>query len=184
MRWRQRSDREADLDRELRAHLDLEAEELRESGVAPHQAVYAAQCALGKDEALIENHWLAYLSAAFSALALMLAATGLFGLLSYHVASRTGEIGIRMALGAEPFEIHCLVLRQLVPVMAAGTAAGVGLTLVTGKVAAGLVYGVGIRDPRLIGFSLAVLAVTAVVAAWIPARRASAVDPLVALRHN
>ena len=137
-----------------------------------------------KDEALIENRWLAYLSTAFGALALMLAATGLFGLLTFHVAGRTAEIGIRMALGAEPWEIHWLVLRQLMPVMAAGTVAGVGLTLVMGKVAAGLVYGVGTHDPRLIGLSLVVLTMTAILAAWIPARRASAVDPLVALRHN
>lgn len=148
---------------------------------------YVARCSTleaQRDDALVENRWLAYLSGAFGILALMLAATGLFGLLSYHVASLTSEIGIRMALGAERLQIHRLVLRELFPVIAAGVLAGLGLTLASGKVVAGLVYGVEIRDPRLLGVSVAVLILTAILAAWIPARRASSVDPLVALRNE
>ncbi len=137
-----------------------------------------------KDMALIENHLLAWLSTAFSVLALILAATGLFGLLSYHVSSRTREIGIRMALGAERIKIRRLVLAQVVPVMAAGIGGGLALTLALGRVFAGLVYGVSVYDPRLIAFSIAALLLTAVFAAWIPAGKASSVDPLIALRHD
>jgi putative ABC transport system permease protein len=137
-----------------------------------------------KDSALIENRLLAWLSAAFGMLALLLAATGLFGLLSYHVASRTSEIGIRMALGAERAGIHALVLRQIAPVMAAGMLGGLALTLSAGRILSGLVFGLSVYDPRLLALSIAALTATAAMAAWLPARRAAAVDPLVALRHE
>lgn len=137
-----------------------------------------------KDDALIENRLLAWLSGAFGILALLLAATGLFGLLSYHVASRTGEIGIRMALGAERAGIHALVLRQVAWVMTAGAVGGIVLSMLTGRILSGLVYGVSVYDPRLPALSVTVMGVTALVAAWIPARRAAAVDPLVALRQE
>ncbi len=137
-----------------------------------------------KDDALVENRLLAWLSTAFSILALILAAIGLFGLLSYHVASRTKEIGIRMALGAERLEIRRLVLAQLAPVMAAGIGIGLAFTVALGRVFAGLVYGVSVHDPGLITLSIAALLLTAVFAAWIPAGKASSVDPLIALRHD
>jgi len=137
-----------------------------------------------KDQALIEDRMLAYLSIAFGILALVLAATGLFGLLSYLVASRTGEIGIRMALGAVPSQIRWLVMGQLLFVMAAGVIGGLMLTLALGKVFSGMFYEVNVTDPKLLGLSIIVLVLTAIVAAWLPARRASLVDPLVALRHE
>ncbi len=137
-----------------------------------------------KDGALVENRVMAYLSGAFGMLALVLAATGLFGLLSYQVATRTGEIGIRMALGARSGQIQWLIVRQIGGLLACGSAAGIALALLEGKAVAGLLFGVRAGEPRLLAFSMAVLAATALIAAWLPARRAASVDPLVALRHE
>jgi hypothetical protein len=137
-----------------------------------------------RTQALIENQWLAWLSAAFGVLALALAATGLFGLLSYHVASRTAEIGLRMALGAERPAIHRLVLQQLLPVMATGIAAGLALALALARLFSSLIFGVSVYDPRLLAASVIVLALTALGAAWLPARKAASIDPLAALRHD
>ncbi|HEV2448481.1 MAG TPA: FtsX-like permease family protein, partial [Candidatus Sulfopaludibacter sp.] len=136
------------------------------------------------DGALVENRAMAYLSGAFGVLALVLAATGLFGLLSYQVANRTGEIGIRMALGARRGQIQWLVMRQIGSLLAAGVAAGVVLAMVGGKAIAGLLFGVRAGEPRLLAAASLVLAATALAAAWLPARRAASVDPLVALRHE
>jgi predicted permease len=137
-----------------------------------------------KDGALVENRVMAYLAGAFGVLALVLAAVGLFGLLSYQVASRTGEIGIRMALGARTGQIQWLIVRQTAGLLAAGCALGLALTIALGKAMAGLLFGVRAGDPELLAISIAVLAATALIAAWLPARRAAAVDPLVALRHE
>ncbi len=133
---------------------------------------------------MIEERLLAWLSGAFGLLALALAATGLFGLLSYHVASRTGEIGLRMALGAQGGQIQALIVRQIAPVVAIGIFGGLALALLTGKLIASLVYGVDVRDARMLGASVLVLLLTALAAAWIPARRASAISPLAALRQE
>ncbi len=116
-------------------------------------------------------------------LALVMAAVGLFGLLSYQVANRTGEIGIRMALGARRAQIQGLVLRQVTRLLICGSC-GIALTLALGKLMAGLLYGVSAYDAGLLSFSIAVLAATAVMAAWIPVQRASAIDPVTALRHE
>ncbi|MFZ0592445.1 MAG: ADOP family duplicated permease [Bryobacteraceae bacterium] len=137
-----------------------------------------------KGGALVEDRLLAYLSAAFSALALVMAATGLFGLLSYHVANRTGEIGIRMALGAQRRQIQWLVIRQVLALLAIGSCFGVALSLLLGKAIAGLLYGVNPHNPLLLALSLAMLGITAVIAAWLPAYRASSIDPLAALHHE
>ena len=138
-----------------------------------------------KDQALVENQWLAWLSEIFGGLTLALAATGLFGLLScHHVASRTGEIGLRMALGAQRRAIHSLILRQIVAVMATGIAAGLALAVALARLLASMVFGVSVYDARLLAASVVVLIATALCAAWIPARRAASLDPLAALRQD
>jgi predicted lysophospholipase L1 biosynthesis ABC-type transport system permease subunit len=135
-----------------------------------------------KDGALVENRVIAYLAGAFGVIALILAAVGLFGLLSYQVANRTGEIGIRMALGARPRQIQWLIVRQIAMVVSAGSAAGLGLALLAGKAIAGLLFGVGAADPALLAGAVAVLGAVALMAAWLPARRAASIDPQSALR--
>jgi predicted permease len=137
-----------------------------------------------KDGALVEERTMAFLSGAFGVLALVMAATGLFGLLSYQVANRTSEIGVRMALGARRIQIQWLVVRQILGLLAAGCIVGIGAALAVGKAIQGLLYGVSGTDVFVLAGSAVVLAATALIAAWLPARRASAVDPVVALRHD
>jgi predicted permease len=137
-----------------------------------------------KDGALVEGRTMAFLSGAFGVLALVMAATGLFGLLSYQVANRTSEIGVRMALGARRIQIQWLVVRQVLGLLVAGCIVGIGAALAVGKAIQGLLYGVRGSDAVVLGGSVIVLAATALIAAWLPARRASAVDPVVALRHE
>ncbi len=136
------------------------------------------------DNALVENRFLAYASGWFGVLAIILAAVGLFGLLSYQVANRTGEIGVRMALGAQRPQIQWLILRQVLPILAWGNLAGLTLTLALGKLMTAFFYGVSAYSTPLLLVSVAVLATTAAVAAWIPVQRASSVDPMQALRHE
>ena len=137
-----------------------------------------------KDDALIENLALAFVSGGFGIFALVLAAAGLFGLLSYHVTTRVPEIGLRMALGAEPGDVRWLVVREILPVIGVGGAAGIALAFAAGSTLSGVVYGVGTHDPALLVSSTFVLLVTALFAAWVPARRAVRVDPVEALRQE
>lgn len=136
------------------------------------------------DHALIENFFLAYLSTAFAVLALLMAAVGLFGLLSYQVANRTGEIGVRMALGAKRSQIRWLVLGQTVRVLVFGTIAGIALTLATHKLIAGLLFGVTAYNPLILLAGTAIMIGSALVAAWLPTQRACKIDPIEALRHE
>jgi len=120
----------------------------------------------------------------FSALALMLACLGIYGVLSYAVVQRTSEIGVRMALGATPASILSMVARRGLALAATGLAIGIVASLATGRLIATLLYGVQPNDPAtLVAVSLLLL-VIALLACLVPARRASRVDPLVALRQQ
>jgi putative ABC transport system permease protein len=124
------------------------------------------------------------LLALFAGSALMLAALGTYGVLAFSVARRTNEIGIRMALGAQPGNIMSMVMRRgLVPV-AAGLAAGVAGALALGRVISGLLFAVSPYDWRTILGVIVLMVICALAACWIPARRATRVDPLVALRYE
>ncbi|HEY3937271.1 MAG TPA: FtsX-like permease family protein, partial [Bryobacteraceae bacterium] len=140
--------------------------------------------AVEKDSALVENRLLAYLSSAFALLGLCLAAVGLFGLLSYHVVSRTNEIGVRMALGAARSQIRSLVVHQVVRVVLAGIVGGSLMLAGIGPLIRSFVYGIGVYDWRLLCLAILILLLTSILAAWIPAQRAASVEPLAALRHN
>ena len=124
------------------------------------------------------------LSALFAGLATVLAAVGLYGVLAYTVQQRTREIGVRMALGADVWKVRGLVVRQVGVMAAIGGAIGIGLALGLGRVLRSLLFGLGAQDPVVFTLSLGVLAVVALAASYVPAVRASRVDPVEALRYE
>jgi predicted permease len=119
---------------------------------------------------------------AFGALALALAAIGTYGVMAYQVSQRTQEIGIRLALGATPVNVRQMVVGTSVRLALAGVAIGVALAMVTARFISSLLFGIQPTDPATLGVVAIVLVATAAVAAWVPARRATAVDPMIALR--
>jgi len=136
------------------------------------------------DELLFNERLIARLSSFFGLLALLLACVGLYGLLSYEVARHTRETGIRMALGAQPRNVLRGVVRHGVVLTSIGAAVGIAGSLAVTRLLGSLLFGVRPSDPvTLIGVSCLLLMV-ALAACYIPARRATRVDPLVALRHE
>jgi len=119
---------------------------------------------------------------AFGALALALAAIGTYGVMAYHVSQRTQEIGIRLALGATPVNVRRMVVATSLRLALAGVAIGVGLALVTARFISTLLFGIQPTDPATLGGVALVLLATAAFASWVPARRATTVDPMIALR--
>jgi predicted permease len=130
------------------------------------------------------DRMISLLCAAFAALATLLAAVGLYGVLAYTVAQRTREIGVRIALGADGPRVQGLVLRQVSGMLAAGGAIGLAGALGLGRAARSLLFGLTGNDPLVFGCAVLTLALVALGAAYLPARRASLVDPMVALRHE
>jgi predicted permease len=122
--------------------------------------------------------------AAFGGLAVLLACIGLFGLMSYNVSRRTGEIGVRMALGAQRRTVIGMVMSESMRLVAIGLVLGLGVALWAARFVETVVYGLSARDPLTIGGAVALIGLVTALAGGLPARRASNVDPMVALRQQ
>jgi ABC-type antimicrobial peptide transport system permease subunit len=126
----------------------------------------------------------ATLFGAFGLLGLTLAAVGVYGALAYRVRGRTRELGIRLALGAEAKALAEMVIKEGLALTALGVGLGTAGALAAGKALQSLLYGVSARDPVVLLGSTGLLLVAALVASWLPARRATRVDPVIALRSE
>jgi len=133
---------------------------------------------------LTRERLLATLSGFFGGLALLLATIGLYGVMSYNVARRRSEIGIRMALGAAEATVLRMVLREVTLLVGVGLVVGIGAAIAATRLIATFVYGVTVRDPATMTMAAVLLAAVALFAGYLPARRASRVDPMVALRDE
>ena len=136
------------------------------------------------DDSLVQERLLALLSGFFGGLALLLAMIGLYGTLSYLVTQRQTEFGIRMALGAQGGSILRLVMRDVLAVLAGGVVAGVCISLAATRLLQRMLFGLGPRDPLTIVAAVGILAAVALLAGYLPARRATKVDPMVSLRYE
>jgi predicted permease len=135
-------------------------------------------------ESIGTERTMATLGGLFGALALVVAALGMFGLLAFQVARRTNELGVRVALGAHRRSLVALVMRDVAVMVAFGVGLGSLAAAMTTSIARSLLFGLTPTQPEVFAAAAAALGVTALLAAWLPARRAANIDPLVALRHD
>jgi ABC-type antimicrobial peptide transport system permease subunit len=136
------------------------------------------------EEDLFSVRLVAVLSGSFASLAAMLAALGIYGVLAYLVVQRTREIGIRMALGAEAGDVRLLIMKEVGSMVIAGALVGLPLAFVLARLSESLLFGVSAANPVTYVLGLLLIAVVAAVACYVPTRRATRVDPLVALRYE
>jgi len=136
------------------------------------------------DETLLTDRLVATLSAGFGVLATLLATIGLYGVMAFVVVRRRKELGIRLALGAQPSTVTALVMREVLMLLAIGLAIGVPTALGLGRYVASQLYGVQAHDPGIAIATVALLSFVSAAAGFIPARRASRIDPLLALRYE
>jgi ABC-type antimicrobial peptide transport system permease subunit len=134
------------------------------------------------DESLVTERMIATLSTAFGELATVLAVIGLYGVMAFMVTRRAREIGIRMALGAQQGNVVWLVMREVLGLVAIGIAAGLPAAFGLASLVRTQLYGIGPNDPLSIALASLVLAIVAVLAGYIPARRAATYDPVQVLR--
>jgi ABC-type antimicrobial peptide transport system permease subunit len=149
-----------------------------------HVVLRADTLAERSDWALQSERMIAMLSSCFGGLALLLASIGLYGLMSYSVNRRTAELGVRMALGATSGGVLALVLRDVFWLMLGGIAVGVPTAIIAARFVSGMLFDVAGSDPITLMLAASVLLPVALLAGYIPARRASRIDPIVALRSE
>ena len=136
------------------------------------------------NRALEHERLFAGLSSLFGLVALLLVAVGLYGTLAYSVAQRTGELGIRVALGATRWRLLWMVIRESLVLAGCGLAVGLPAAFALGGLAASRLFGVEVHDSLTIAITGGTLLATAAVAGFVPAHRASRIDPLLAIRHE
>jgi predicted permease len=150
-----------------------------------HEYVFSVEMiSAGMERTLLRERITALLSAFFGGLALLLAAIGLYGLMTYQVTRRTREIGIRMALGARRELVRRLILRETLTLAGFGIVIGLPCALVGSRLIASVLYGISPKDPLTLVMVCGILIAVATVAGWLPAYRATLVDPMVALRYE
>jgi ABC-type antimicrobial peptide transport system permease subunit len=135
-------------------------------------------------ESLSRERLLATLSGFFGVLALLLTMIGLYGVMSYNIARRRNEIGIRMALGAEEWRMLRMVLGEVGRLVGVGVIAGLACALAATRLVSTFLYGMKPNDPVTIALAVATMAAVAAVAGYLPARRAARMDPMKALRDD
>lgn len=136
------------------------------------------------DQILLTERLIAMMSAGFGALATLLASIGLYGVMAFVVARRTREIGVRLALGAMRGSVVWLVMREVLLLLGLGLTLGIPAAFALGRFLSAQLYGVKANDPWVAGFAVILLSLVAALAGLVPARRASRIDPLVALRYE
>ena len=136
------------------------------------------------DETLLTDRLIATLSAGFGLLATVLASIGLYGVMAFVVARRRKELGIRLALGAQPGGVIWMVMREVLMLLAIGLAVGIPAAIALGRYVAGQLYGIQPHDPWIAGTTVVLLSVVSAAAGLIPAHRASRIDPILALRYE
>ena len=147
--------------------------------------VYGLKTVEGQlDETLLTDRLIAMLSAGFGLLATVLASVGLYGVMAFVVARRRRELGIRLALGAEPASVVWLVMKEVLVLLGIGLAVGVPAALGLGRYVSSQLYGIEPNDPFIAVSTLVLLALVSAAAGLIPARRASRIDPIMALRYE
>jgi predicted permease len=136
------------------------------------------------DRSILVERIITTLAGIFGALALLLASLGLYGVMSYAVIRRTGEIGIRMALGAQAGNVLLMILRESMALVLVGIALGIPAGMAATRVISSRLYGLKTNDPWSLAVVVAVLLTISIIAGYLPARRAARVDPMIALRHE
>jgi predicted permease len=133
---------------------------------------------------LVIERLVGYVSAAFAALALLTAAVGLYGVLAYSVVRRRREIGVRIAIGAQPGAVEWMIVRESLVLLACGVALGIPASLMITRLVSSLLFGLSPGDPGTIIAALSALTLATIAAAYVPARRAASIDPIFALRED
>ena len=134
------------------------------------------------NRSLMIERLIAQVSAAFGVLALLMAAVGLYGILAYAVVRRSREIGVRIAVGATPGSVEWMILRESLALLGIGFVIGVPAALFVTRLVSSMLFGLGPDDPVTIVATLAALTTATIAAAYLPARRAANIDPILALR--
>jgi ABC-type antimicrobial peptide transport system permease subunit len=166
----------ADIEGQVKKALANAAPDLVVNSIQPYSEIIHADFA--------QQNMIASLTWLFGAIGLVLAAVGLYGVTAYGVEQRTNEIGVRMALGADRGSVVLMVLREAFWQIVIGLALGVPAAIGAGRLIASHLFGVSPWDPLMLSLATLLLGVAALIAAAIPARRATRVDPMVALRYE